>query len=148
MNDLQQYVLDLPLPQQAFFALVETTAQLVEVSERYWQSKGLNGARIRILVETMKAGGTILPSVLASRIGVTKANVSLLLTPLEHEGLIRREPHPSDGRKWVMSITAEGQSLLLRHLPENRERIAEKMAALGEQELSRLLELLLKLKRA
>lgn len=88
--------------------------------------RGTNGARIRILVEIMKEGGTILPSVLAQRIGVTKSNISLLLTPLENEGFIRREGHPMDGRKSVISITSEGQSLLLRNLPENRQRIAEK----------------------
>ncbi|TXK86135.1 MarR family winged helix-turn-helix transcriptional regulator [Paenibacillus sp. N3.4] len=147
MKDLQEYVLELPLHTQAFFSLVETTAKLVDVSERYWQSKGLNGARIRILVEIMKEGGTMLPSMLAKKIGVTKANISLLLTPLEREGLIRRGNHPLDGRKSVISITSEGQSILLTHLPENRQGIAEKMKVLEEQELQQLLFLLNKLKK-
>lgn len=144
--DLQQYVLDLPLPNTVFFALVEATAKLVDLSDRYWQSQGLHGARVRILVELMKEGGTLLPSLLANKIGVTKANVSLLLTPLEQDGLIRREPHPSDGRKWVVSITAAGQTFLLRHLPENRQRVADAMNALNTQELHQLLALLAKLK--
>ncbi|WP_068505332.1 MarR family winged helix-turn-helix transcriptional regulator [Paenibacillus kribbensis] len=147
MKDLQDYVLDLPLHSLVFFSLVETTAGLVDVSEKYWHSKGTNGARIRILVEMMKEGGTVLPSVLAQRIGVTKSNISLLLSPLEHEGLIRRDRHPKDGRKAVISITSEGQSLLLRYLPENRQGIAEKMQRLNEQELKQLLSLLNKLKR-
>lgn len=146
MKDLQQYVLDLPLHQLVFFTLVETTAKLVDGSEKYWQSKGLNGARIRILVEIMKAGGTILPSMLAQNIGVTKANISLLLIPLENDALIRRDSHPKDGRKSVISITAQGQSLLLEHLPENRQRVAEGMQPLEEQELYQLLALLNKLK--
>ncbi|TBL80992.1 MarR family winged helix-turn-helix transcriptional regulator [Paenibacillus thalictri] len=148
MKDLQQYVLDLPLYNIAFFTLVETTAKLVEVSEKYWQSQGLNGARIRIMVEIMKEGGTILPSTLAQKIGVTKSNISLLLTPLENEGFIRRAPHPDDGRKWVISITNEGQDLLTRCLPGNRQVIKEKMQALEDQELNQLLFLLNKLKRA
>jgi DNA-binding MarR family transcriptional regulator len=148
MQDLQEYVLDLPLPNAVFFALVETTAKLVDVSEKYWQSQGLNGARIRILVEIMKEGGTILPSTLARKIGVTKSNISLLLGPMETSGFIRREPHPKDGRKWVVSISSEGQSLLLQYLPENRQRIAEKMHVLEDQELHQLLILLHKLKKA
>ncbi|WP_226002595.1 MarR family winged helix-turn-helix transcriptional regulator [Paenibacillus sp. BJ-4] len=147
MKDLQDYVLDLPLHSLVFFSLVETTAGLVDVSEKYWHSKGTNGARIRILVEILKEGGTILPSVLAQRIGVTKSNISLLLSPLENEGFIRRERHPKDGRKSVISITSEGQSLLLRNLPENRQRITEKMQVLNDQELKQLLSLLNKLKR-
>ncbi|CAG7651311.1 hypothetical protein PAESOLCIP111_06290 [Paenibacillus solanacearum] len=145
-EDLQQYVLDLPLHNQAFFALVETTARLVEVSEKYWQSQGLHGARIRILVEIMKEGGTILPSTLAQKIGVTKSNISLLLIPLEDEGLLRRHPHPSDGRKWVLSITSEGENLLRQYLPGNRQVIMEKMQVLNEQELNQLLVLLHKLR--
>jgi len=148
LKDLQQYVIDLPLHNQVFFALVETTAQLVDVSESYWQAQGVNGARIRILVELMKDGGTLLPSKLAQKIGVTKANISLLLGPLEKDGLIRREPHLRDGRKSVITITGQGQSLLLQHLPRNRERIAERMSVLDEAELNQLQALLQKLKRA
>ncbi|MNS75790.1 putative HTH-type transcriptional regulator [compost metagenome] len=147
MKDLQEYVIDLPLHNLVFFTLVETTAKLVDVSEKYWQSKGLNGARIRILVEIMKEGGTLLPSTLAKKIGVTKSNISLLLSPLENEGYIRREPHPEDGRKWVISITREGQNLLLQYLPENRQGITEKMQVLEDQELTQLLALLNKLKK-
>ncbi|WP_339291543.1 MarR family transcriptional regulator [Paenibacillus sp. FSL W8-0187] len=148
LNDLQQYVLDLPLPTLAFFTLVETTAKLVDVSESYWKAQGLNGARIRILVELMKEGGTMLPSKLAQKIGVTKPNISLLLTPLEHEGFIRRDNHPQDGRKLVISITSEGQRLLIQNLPANRQRISDKMNVLNDHELKQLLDLLQKLKEA
>jgi len=148
LKDLQKYVLDQPLHTLAFFTLVETTAKLVDVSEKYWQAQGLNGARIRILVELMKEGGTLLPSKLAQKIGVTKANISLLLNPMENQGLIRRDSHPADGRKSVISITNEGQSLLMQHLPANRERIADKMKALNDHELKQLLSLLSKLKDA
>ncbi|WP_139995035.1 MULTISPECIES: MarR family winged helix-turn-helix transcriptional regulator [Paenibacillus] len=144
-NELQAYVLELPLHTKVFFSLVEATARLVDVSEKYWQSKGQNGARIRLLVEIMKEGGTILPSMLAKKIGVTKSNITLLLTPLESEGLIRRASHPQDGRKTIISITTEGQSLLLQHLPENRQGITDKMSKLSEQELNQLFTLLKKL---
>ncbi|MGO4547764.1 MarR family winged helix-turn-helix transcriptional regulator [Paenibacillus sp. 2TAB23] len=147
MKDLQDYVHDLPLPTQVFFSLVEATAKLVDVSEKYWQSKGQNGARIRILVEIMKEGGSILPSMLAQKIGVTKSNITLLLTPLENEGFILRASHPSDGRKTIISITPEGQTLLLNHLPENRAGITDKMSKLSEQELAMLLSLLSKLNK-
>ncbi|WP_301171802.1 MarR family winged helix-turn-helix transcriptional regulator [Brevibacillus nitrificans] len=146
-EDLQQYVQDLPMPSTVFFALVETTAKLVDHSEKYWQSQGLTGARIRILVEIMKEGGSILPSMLAERIGVSKANISLLLGPLESEQWIRREPHAVDGRKTVITITAAGQNVLLKHLPGNRQRIEDSMRALDETEQRQLLSLLNKLRR-
>lgn len=147
MTDLQQYVLDLPLPNTAFFALVEATAALVDCSEKYWQSKGINGARIRILVEIMKNGGCIFPSNLAERIGVTKANISLLLVPLEQDGLIRRARHAEDGRKTIITITDTGKQLLSEHLPGNRETVGQQMSRLNELELQQLLTLLSKLRR-
>lgn len=147
MEDLQKYVLERPLPTEAFFTLVETTANVVAVSEKYWQAHGLNGARIRVLVEIAKEGGEILPSVLAEKIGVTKANISLLLSPLEKYGYITRASHAMDGRKTVISITTEGRTLLSKHLPDNRLAVAGKMNKLDAGELSQLIYLLKKLTR-
>ncbi|MEC0171295.1 MarR family winged helix-turn-helix transcriptional regulator [Paenibacillus graminis] len=147
IDGLQQFVLDLPLANEAFFNLVETTASLVAVSEKYWQAQGLNGARIRVLVEIAKQGGAILPSVLAGRIGVTKANISLLLTPLEKDGYITRTEHVRDGRKTVISLTEAGRTLLSQQLPGNRETVAGKMNRLDPDELRQLMALLQKLNK-
>ncbi|WP_379152710.1 MarR family winged helix-turn-helix transcriptional regulator [Paenibacillus sp. sgz5001063] len=147
-DDLQEYVLNLPLPNEAFFTLVEATANMVAVSEKYWQSKGLNGARIRVLVEIAKQGGTMLPSVLAGKIGVSKANISLLLTPLKRDGYIARTEHAQDGRKSVISLTAAGRVLLTEQLPGNREAVAGRMSRLNGEELRQLTMLLQKLNRS
>lgn len=56
MDALQKYVLELPLHNEVFFAMVGATAHAVAVSEKYWQAQGLNGARIRVLVEIAKHG--------------------------------------------------------------------------------------------
>lgn len=127
--------------------MVGATAGTVAVSEKYWQAQGLNGARIRVLVEIAKHGGSILPSLLAERIAVTKANISLLLTPLEKDGYITRAAHAQDGRKTVISLTEAGKRLLLEQLPGNRKAVAAVMNRLDEPELQLLLELLNKLSR-
>ncbi|MFC6651095.1 MarR family winged helix-turn-helix transcriptional regulator [Paenibacillus rhizoplanae] len=147
MDDLQKYVLELPLANEALFALIGATAGAVAVSEKYWQVQGLNGARIRVLVEIAKQGGSILPSLLAERIAVTKANISLLLTPLEKDGYITRAAHAQDGRKTVISLTEAGKRILMEQLPGNREAVAAVMNRLDEPELKLLLELLNKLSR-
>ncbi|MEK3700078.1 MarR family transcriptional regulator [Paenibacillus sp. FSL R10-2199] len=145
MDALQKYVLELPLHNEVFFAMVGATAHAVAVSEKYWQAQGLNGARIRVLVEIAKHGGAILPSLLAERIGVTKANISLLLTPLDKDGYISRADHAKDGRKTVISITEAGRALLSEQLPGNREAVAGVMKRLDDTELHQLLGLLNKL---
>ncbi|RCX15386.1 DNA-binding MarR family transcriptional regulator [Fontibacillus phaseoli] len=145
--NIQKYVTEQPLEVRAFFALVDTTAHLVAASEKYWASKSLNGARIRILVEIAKAGGNILPSVLAGRIGVTKANISAMLIPLEQLGYIHTSSHPEDGRKRRIFLSPEGERLLLEEMPGNRETVAENMKSLDETEMKQLLSLLHKLHR-
>lgn len=147
MKDIQKYVTEQPLESQTFFALVDATAKLVGASEKYWFSKGLNGARIRLLVEIAKAGGSILPSMLAAKIGVTKANISVLLVPLEQQGYIRSSTHPEDGRKRRIILTPEGENLLWGELPGNRAVIGKEMAGLNEAEMRQLLLLLNKLQK-
>ncbi|MFB9273773.1 MarR family winged helix-turn-helix transcriptional regulator [Cohnella cellulosilytica] len=147
MEELRRYVIRQPLEIEAFFGIVDTTAELVGVSEKYWSSLGLNGARIRILVEIAKAGGSILPSVLAARIGVTKANISVLLVPLEQQGFTRSAADPLDGRKRRVLLTESGEKLLLDALPGNRAVVSARMNALDEDELKLLLSLLRKLQR-
>lgn len=144
---IQKYVLQQPLEVQAFFTLVDTTAELVGTSEKYWASKETNGARIRILVEIAKAGGAILPSSLAERIGVTKANISVLLIPLEKAGYIRSFDHPGDGRKKMIELSSEGEKLLEDLLPGNRATITDRMKVLNENEMHVLISLLGKLQR-
>ncbi len=146
MTDIRKYVTEQPLETRTFFTLVDTTARLVGVSEKYWHSLGINGARIRLLTEIAKAEGPILPSVLAERIGVTKANITVLLAPLEEQGLVRSSGHPEDGRKRRVELTPEGESLLLEVLPGNREVVAERIRRLDEEEMRQLLALLGKLR--
>ncbi|MCC3376276.1 MarR family winged helix-turn-helix transcriptional regulator [Cohnella sp. REN36] len=146
MTDIQQYVTRQPLEVETFFAMVDATAALVGVSERYWHSQGLNGARIRILVEIAKAGGAILPTDLAARIGVTKPNVSVLLAPLEEAGYIRSSSHPDDGRKRRIQLTTEGERLLFEKLPGSRAVVSGRMDRLSQAELRQLRELCAKLR--
>ncbi|QJD86096.1 MarR family winged helix-turn-helix transcriptional regulator [Cohnella herbarum] len=147
MKNIQQYVTELPLEARTFFTLVEATARLIGQSEKYWASQDLNGARIRLLVEIAKSGGKILPSVLASRIGVTKANISLLMGPLEQLGYITIASDPEDGRKKTIVLSPEGESLLWEVLPGNRSVIATQMESLNDEEKMQLLALLGKLQK-
>ncbi len=58
--------------------------------------------------------------------GVEPANVSRSLQSLERMGLVRREPHPTDGRASIFSLTEKGQA--------NADEVA-----LGMRELRRAL---------
>jgi DNA-binding MarR family transcriptional regulator len=49
--------------------------------------------------------GSSTPTELATRLQITTASVTELVERLSRAGLARREPHPHDGRKVVLSLT-------------------------------------------
>ncbi len=53
-------------------------------------------------------------SALARHLGVTKQSAAEIVTGLEEAGLVRRAPHPSDGRARVLLLTAKGRTRLER----------------------------------
>ncbi len=51
---------------------------------------------------------------LARHLGVTKQSASEVVGMLEQEGIVRRVPHPSDGRARVILLTKQGKALLAK----------------------------------
>lgn len=51
---------------------------------------------------------TAAPTDLSRAIGITTAGMTNLLDRLEAEGFVRRERHPSDGRRLSLSLTKKG----------------------------------------
>jgi DNA-binding MarR family transcriptional regulator len=76
---------------------------------------------------------------------VTSGGMTKRLTALEQRGLIRREPHPQDGRSTAVSLTREGKRLVEAILPEhiaNEERLLSELSSKERAELAGLLETL------
>jgi DNA-binding MarR family transcriptional regulator len=48
---------------------------------------------------------------------VSRERVSRVVTELEKEGLLERQPNPADGRSWFAAITAEGRRRLRAAAP-------------------------------
>ncbi|WP_285727026.1 MarR family winged helix-turn-helix transcriptional regulator [Psychromicrobium xiongbiense] len=80
------------------------------------------------------ATGPLTPTDLAHRLGVSTAAMTLVLNRLEDSGHVRRERHPSDGRK-LLVIASEGSSdqaqQMVLPLVEGVEEI---IASMSEQE--------------
>lgn len=47
---------------------------------------------------------------LADLLSVTKRNITTLIDALEQEGLVERQPHPTDRRSKLVSLTETGQT--------------------------------------
>jgi DNA-binding MarR family transcriptional regulator len=51
---------------------------------------------------------------LAAMLGIDPPNASVLVTDMESQGLVRRRPHPSDGRAKLVEVTRKGRDIARR----------------------------------
>lgn len=84
------------------------------------------------------------PAELADRTGVTRATITGLIDTLERSGLVTRTPHPADRRMMSIGLTARGEKLLAKIIPEHFRRMAWLMAQLNESERKTFVRLLTK----
>jgi DNA-binding MarR family transcriptional regulator len=73
---------------------------------------------------TLERSGPSRLTALATREGVTQPAMTQLVSRLEDNGLVRREPDPSDGRVVRVVITDEGLALMTRRRAERAGRLA------------------------
>jgi DNA-binding MarR family transcriptional regulator len=86
------------------------------------------------------------PSLLAEKIGVTRATMTGLLDGLVKDGLIRRNPDRNDRRKLYLKLTDKGRGVLEAILPDYWTRISKLMGALTRTERKTFIRLLEKVK--
>jgi DNA-binding MarR family transcriptional regulator len=113
-------------------------ARLNEALEPY----GLTFARYEalMLLYFSRAAGLPLGKI-GARLQVHPASVTNLIDGLTEQGLVRRTPHPTDGRVTLAAITAQGRELAERATPVlNRSRFG--LETLGAEQLRELNALL------
>ncbi len=86
----------------------------------------------------------ITSSQLCALLGIASSNLVGLVKQLQDRSLIRRQPHPSDGRAMGLHLTAAGRSLLKKALHSAAQADRDATARLSPQELQELLRLLRK----
>lgn len=70
---------------------------------------------------------------------VAAPSLTRTVGPLVAAGLIRKEPDPSDGRSWLVSITPDGRDLLERLRRKRTELLARRMSRLTPEQHGTLL---------
>lgn len=100
------------------------------------------GRFLTLIVLSRSRNDALNPSLLAEKLGVTRATMTGLLDGLEREGLIERVFAQDDRRKIAIRLTEMGLSRLETMLPDYYRRIAGLMAQLNDEERQQLLELL------
>lgn len=70
---------------------------------------------------------------------VAAPSLTRTVAPLAAAGLIAKQPDPSDGRSWLVSVTAQGSDVLDRIRRRRSELLARRMARLDAGQLDALL---------
>ena len=91
---------------------IRLLARLARVAERSCQATGISLPQYRLLVSVSR--GPQRASELASRVGVSRPTLTSLVDGLEHAGLLRRVPVPSDRRGIQLVPTEQGLAAIAR----------------------------------
>lgn len=91
----------------------ELSARLADDMAGELDAQGLTRARAELLWR-LHASGPVTQRALSEVLECTPRNVTGLVDALESAGLARREPHPTDRRASLVTLTDEGQATLTR----------------------------------
>lgn len=116
--------------------------QILDVLEAEYH---LSEGKLIVMILLHQAQQPLAPSIIAQRVGVTKATISLMLRRMQRDGLVTMTDSPEDKRFKLVALTEAGQTLLAEALPTHYWRISNLMSRLDETERATLHELLQKL---
>lgn len=103
--------------------------------------------RFDLMAQLHRAPEGVTMGELSRRLMVTNGNVTGMIERLVGEGLVERQPAPSDRRAQLVRLTPAGEAALASILPTHHAWVEHIFAGLEEEELATLLRLLGKLKR-
>ena len=117
--------------------------QLVEFYEKLssWEQgvvkhSGLSPAQMHT-IEIVGHSGSLRMKELAKKMGITTGTLTVMIDRLEQQGLLKRTPHETDRRSYLIALTPKGQDLFAEH-HQYHLRLTEEITATlssGEQHL-------------
>jgi DNA-binding MarR family transcriptional regulator len=104
-----------PKATECILNLVRTATIWMTAMTRLLRPYGLSPATFNVLM--IVRGGPQPPHRIASDLLVTRGAITGLVSRLERAGLVRQSVDPTDARRAMVTITAEGKKRLRRVLP-------------------------------
>jgi len=120
-------------------SLHSAAIHLLRRVRRVDEESGLTAARLSALSVLVFGGPTTLGA-LARAEQVSAPTMSRLVSALERDGLVVREPHPKDGRAVVVVASAKGREILERGRERRISELAALLDGLDSNELETLAE--------
>jgi DNA-binding MarR family transcriptional regulator len=120
---------------------------LAQVMEKNLDAVGLSWAKFVVLMNLMRSARDgnsegLQPSVLSERQDISRNTMSALISSLEKDGLIRRELHGEDHRKFLIHLTLSGQELIQAQLADQFKYVSDCFETLPVRDRQQLLDLL------
>jgi DNA-binding MarR family transcriptional regulator len=83
---------------------------------------------------SLQLGGALTPSELAEVERVQPPTMTKLVAKLEERGLVQRNPHPTDRRQVILSVTEPGREILGQFDRARDEWVSRRLAELSAEE--------------
>lgn len=123
--------------------LVHTSTMLMDVLNRHRASvTDLSPSASQVLAVLDGVGEPVPSNVIAERLLVTTASMTSLLDTLGRRGFVARNPHPTDRRKILVSLTDAGAQVVDELLPVMRTGEMTAAGGLTAEQRATLVELL------
>lgn len=119
---------------QVFGAIARMAHEVTQRSAALLQPHGLTPGQFQVLM-VLSRHPDASQSAIGASLGVTRANVSMLLAKLEAAGLVDRQAQGAANR---IRLTGEGRALIDRTLPDQLQLLADTFAPLPAERLADL----------
>jgi len=122
---------------------------IYHIGEQSLDEVGLSFAQYRVLMHLFYAEqtgdqGELNPSEISSRQGVSRNTMSSFIRNLEDGGLVERRLDPHDRRRFNISLTENGRSLVTNYARQHLSTVSSCFSALTPEEQETLSQLLRK----
>jgi DNA-binding MarR family transcriptional regulator len=89
-------------------------------------------------LSTLERHGPMTPTALAEHEHVQPPSITRVIAALEGRELVARQPHPSDGRQYVLALTKRGHSMLAEDRRRRDAWLERQLDTLSSAELESL----------
>ncbi|MCR5980645.1 MarR family transcriptional regulator [Gordonia jinghuaiqii] len=94
-------------------------------------------------LNTLHHEGPMTPGALAAAERVRPPSMTRVIASLSDLGMIKREPHPTDGRQAIVTLSAEGVDVVADELAARKAWLSDRLAELSADERDVLREAVL-----
>ncbi len=127
---------------------------LAQTAERNLSAAGLSWAKFRLLMNLQRgemhgaATRGMQPSELSDLQGISRNTVSALIAGVEKDGLISRELHGTDRRRFLIRLTPEGRKMLKTNMDSQFKCVTHCFDSFSATERQTFLDLLTRLNKS